>query len=283
MNDYQTARHALGRRLRELRSDAGLSGRSLAEKLGWPPSKVSKLENGRQTATGDDLRSWAAACGAPGAAGELVAQRRAMETHYASWRRQLAAGTRARQRAFGQDETASARIRVFESACVPGLLQTPEYARHMLRRTVELHCAPDGDVEEGVRARIRRQEVLYEPHRRVEVLMWEPALRMLICPEEVMAGQLDRIAGLVGMRSVDIAVVPAGARLRVVPSHGFWIFDDRMVVVETIGAELRLDDPEAVVPYRRVFEALSAAAVREAAAHRLLARIRGDLLRPAGP
>ncbi|MDA2810820.1 helix-turn-helix transcriptional regulator [Nocardiopsis sp. RSe5-2] len=283
MNDYQTARHALGTRLRELRSDAGLSGRSLAGKLGWPPSKVSKLEHGRQTATGDDLRSWAEACGAPGAAGELIAQRRAMETHYASWRRQLAAGTRARQRAFGQDESASARIRVFESACVPGLLQTPEYARHMLRRTVELHRAPDTDVEEGVRARIRRQEVLYEPHRRVEVLMWEPALRMLICPEEVMAGQLDRIAGLVGMRSVDIAVVPAGARLRVVPSHGFWIFDDRMVVVETIGAELRLDDPEAVVPYRTVFEALSAAAVREAAAHRLLARIRGDLLRPAGP
>ncbi|WP_017623150.1 helix-turn-helix domain-containing protein [Nocardiopsis chromatogenes] len=283
MNDYQTARHALGTRLRELRSDAGLSGRSLADLLGWPPSKVSKLENGRQTASGDDLRAWAAACAAPGAAGELIAQRRAMETHYASWRRQLAAGTRARQRAFGQDENASARIRVFESACVPGLLQTPEYARHMLRRTVELHRAPDGDVEEGVRARMRRQEVLYEPHRRFEVLMWEPALRMLICPEEVMAGQLDRIAGMVGMRSVDIAVVPAGARLRVVPSHGFWIFDDRMVVVETIGAELRLDDPEAVVPYRAVFEALSAAAVREAAAHRLLARIRGDLLRTPGP
>ncbi|MDA2804646.1 helix-turn-helix domain-containing protein [Nocardiopsis suaedae] len=283
MNDYQTARHALGARLRELRSDAGMSGRSLADRLGWPPSKVSKLENGRQTASGDDLRAWAAACAAPGAAGELIAQRRAMETHYASWRRQLAAGTRARQRAFGQDETASARIRVFESACVPGLLQTPEYARHMLRRTVELHRAPGGDVEEGVRARIRRQEVLSEPHRRVEVLMWEPALRMLICPEEVMAGQLDRIAGMVGMRSVDIAVVPARARLRVVPSHGFWIFDDRMVVVETIGAELRLDDPEAVVPYRAVFEALSAAAVREAAAHRLLARIRGDLLRPDRP
>lgn len=282
MNDYQTARHALGTRLRELRTEAGLSGRSLAEALDWAPSKVSKLEHGRQTASSADLRCWAAACGTPEAAGELIAQRRAMETHYASWRRQLAAGTRARQRAFGQDESASGRIRVFESACVPGLLQTPEYARHMLRRTVELHRAPDGDVEEGVRARIRRQEVLYRQHHRVEVLLWEPALRMLICPEEVMAGQLDRIAGMVGMRSVDIAIVPTGARVRVVPSHGFWIFDERLVIVETIGAELRLDDPEAVVPYRAVFEALSAAAVREAAAHRLLARIRGDLLRPNG-
>jgi hypothetical protein len=41
------ARDALGKRLRELRTAAGLSGRALAESLSWPPSKVSKLENGR--------------------------------------------------------------------------------------------------------------------------------------------------------------------------------------------------------------------------------------------
>jgi ribosome-binding protein aMBF1 (putative translation factor) len=48
------AQCALGKRLRELRQAAGLSGRQLAESLSWPPSKVSKLENSRQTPTDDD-------------------------------------------------------------------------------------------------------------------------------------------------------------------------------------------------------------------------------------
>ena len=50
-------------RLRELRLSAPagrLTGTVLAERLGWPHSKVYKLEGGRQTATSDDLRAWAA-------------------------------------------------------------------------------------------------------------------------------------------------------------------------------------------------------------------------------
>ncbi|RNL85826.1 Scr1 family TA system antitoxin-like transcriptional regulator [Halostreptopolyspora alba] len=181
MSDYQKARQALGVRLRELRTEAGLSGRELAHRIGWPPSKISKLEHGNQTASSDDLTAWAKGCGAPEVAGELAAHRRAMETHYTSWRRQLATGTRARQQSFGDVEQQSSLIQAFESACVPGLLQTPDYARHMLTRTIELHGAPD-DVEEGVRARVQRQQVLYDPRRHFEVLLWEPALRMLICP-----------------------------------------------------------------------------------------------------
>ena len=52
------ARKALGKRLRELRRAAGLTGRQLADALSWPPSKVSKLENGRQTPSDDDVRAW---------------------------------------------------------------------------------------------------------------------------------------------------------------------------------------------------------------------------------
>ncbi|MFW5420977.1 helix-turn-helix transcriptional regulator [Nocardiopsis sp. CNT-189] len=278
MSDFQTARHALGARLREVRTGAGLSGRALAGALGWAPSKVSKLEHGKQSATAEDLRAWATACGAPAAAEELLAQRREAETHYTSWRRQLAAGTMARQRSFGDIEQASSHIRVFEAACVPGLLQTPDYARHMLGRTVALQGTPD-DVEAGVQARMRRQQILYEPGRRIEVLMWEPALRLLICPVEVMAGQLDRVAGMVGMAGVDIAVVPTGVRVPVVPSHGFWLFDGELVLVETIGAELRLVDSEAIAPYRRTWDELWGVAERGTGAHRLLARLRRELLR----
>ena len=50
--DYQTAREALGARLRELRIEAALEGKNLAGKLGCQPSKVSRLQNGKQTERG---------------------------------------------------------------------------------------------------------------------------------------------------------------------------------------------------------------------------------------
>jgi transcriptional regulator with XRE-family HTH domain len=53
------ARHALGQRLRELRQQAGLTGRQVADSPSWPASKVSRLENGRQTPTDEDVRAWA--------------------------------------------------------------------------------------------------------------------------------------------------------------------------------------------------------------------------------
>jgi len=52
------AREALGHRLRDLRKDAGLTGRQLALAAGWHNSKVSKIEYGRQTPTEDDIRLW---------------------------------------------------------------------------------------------------------------------------------------------------------------------------------------------------------------------------------
>lgn len=55
--DFQLARTSLGARLRELRG--GLTGRDLADRLGWTQSTVSKLETGKQTATAEDLRDWA--------------------------------------------------------------------------------------------------------------------------------------------------------------------------------------------------------------------------------
>ncbi|MBB6173587.1 transcriptional regulator with XRE-family HTH domain [Nocardiopsis mwathae] len=276
MTDYQTARASLGAHLRELRGDAGLSGRALAERLGWHPSKVSKLEHGKQTASAEDLRSWAAACGQPTAANGLLAQRRSLETHYASWRRQLAGGTRAAQRAFAGLEADARRFRIFESMCVPGLLQTPAYARHIMRPGVDLHHAPD-DLEDGVRTRMERQRVLDDRRRSFDIVMWEPALRMRLCPVPVMVEQLDHLSGILRQRPRDIGVIPLGRRLEVRPSHGFWIFDDTRVLVETIGAELSLTDDDAIAPYRRVFTELSHGAARGLAALRIIDRIRRDL------
>ncbi len=49
MTSFQREREALGQRLRALRQDARLTGRQLAESQGWQPSKVSRIESGKQT------------------------------------------------------------------------------------------------------------------------------------------------------------------------------------------------------------------------------------------
>jgi transcriptional regulator with XRE-family HTH domain len=273
VSDYQAARLALGARLRELRADAGLSGKALAAALGWPASKVSKIETGKQTPTPDDLRVWAEGVGTPDVVTELTSRLRTLETQYGAWRRQLAAGVRARQEDWHATESASVEVSCFETAVIPGLLQTAEYARHMFLRTTSLHRTTQ-DIEAGVNARMQRQQALYTPGRTFRFLLWEPALHMLVCPREVMAGQLDRLSGIFGMSTVELGIVPLGADLSVVPTHGFWIFDERLVMVETIGAELRLTDPAELTLYRTVWDELNRVSVTGHDAHRLIGRAR---------
>ncbi|MGW7518379.1 helix-turn-helix domain-containing protein [Streptomyces sp. NPDC054796] len=276
MTDFQTARVALGTRLRELRVESDLLGKELAHRCGWQPSKVSRIETGKQTPSVADLRTWASVLDRDETFEELKGRLRTLETHYASWRRQLAAGTKASQEAWQATEDSVDHVRNFEAAVVPGLLQTAEYARHMLIRTTDLHRTVP-DIDAGVNARLQRQQALYETGRRFEFLLWEPALRMLICPRDVMAGQLDRLAGLIGMSTVSLGIVPLGVALAVVPTHGFWLFDRRLVMVETIGAELRLNEGDEIDLYTTVWNELSDAAAYGSHAHRLLARARAAL------
>lgn len=272
--DFQQARVALGARLRELR--AGMTGRELAQRLGWAGSKVSKLETGRQTASAADLAAWAEATGHPDVAGELVSRLRALESGTRSWRRQLAAGHRPVQETLTVEYRRSRMMRAWQPAMVVGMLQTPEYAREIFSRYSDLQRCPR-DVDDAVRARMRRQEELYDPARRSEIVLWEAALHARVCPPEVLAAQLDRLRGVVGMANVHLGIVPFGARVNIPPANGFWIYDDRLVIVEDWHAELWLDDAENVALYARLWETITAPAVYGAQAQRLITRARAHL------
>ncbi|MDT3396447.1 helix-turn-helix transcriptional regulator [Streptomyces sp. B1866] len=278
--DFQTARIALGARLRELRTEAGLNGKRLAERLGWQPSKVSRLENARQTAAPEDLEAWAHAVGAPAEAEDLKGRLRGLESQHRSWRRQLAGGFRARQELAIAETSKTRTIRAVEIGCIPGLLQTPDYARHMFATYAAFQQTPR-DIEEAVRARIRRQEALYEPGRRFHFLVWEGALRVLVCPPQVMVAQLDRLLSVIGMDTVEFGVIPFAARLRLAPDHGFWIYDDRFVTVETINTEMWLDSPDDIALYVRAWEWMAESAVYGHQAHRLITRARAALDAPS--
>jgi transcriptional regulator with XRE-family HTH domain len=85
---------ALGLRLRNLRKDAGLTGRELAAATGWHFTRISKLEHGAQAPTDRDIRAWCAACGAGDQAADLIAQARAIESMYVEFRRRARSGVK---------------------------------------------------------------------------------------------------------------------------------------------------------------------------------------------
>jgi transcriptional regulator with XRE-family HTH domain len=269
--DFQQAREALGRRLRELR--AGATQRELAALLGWPQAKVSKLETGRQTATPEDLKAWATATNHTAITEELLSRLQGLETHTRSWRRQLRAGHRPVQDALLVEYERSTTLRAWQGSMVVGLLQTPDYARHVFSRFAELHNAPR-DLEEAVRARMRRQELLYQPGRTFHVLMWQAALHAGVAPPDVVAAQLDRLASVIGLDTVRLGIIPYGAQVGVPPGNGFWLYDERLAIVEEWHAELWLDDADSLALYGRVWETLNQSAVYGTQARRLIARAR---------
>ncbi|MER5227464.1 helix-turn-helix domain-containing protein [Streptomyces flaveus] len=277
--DYQQAREALGVRLRELRlsaPDGRLTGSGLARRLGWPQPKISKLENGKQTATPEDLRAWAEGTGQPDAYDELLARLRGFESHIRSWRRQLASGHKPVQDIHLVAHSDASVFRGWESSMVMGILQTPDYARHIFTRYAELQQSPR-DTEEAVRSRIKRQDALYDPAKRFHLIMWEAALRALICPPSVLAAQLDRLAGVVGLDTVELGIIPFSASLKIPPATAFWMYDDSRVIVETWHSELWIEDEAGVSTYLRTWNTLKESAVYGADAHRAISAARRTL------
>ncbi|AYN40766.1 XRE family transcriptional regulator [Streptomyces dangxiongensis] len=277
--DYQRARAELGHRLRELRvesPDGRLTGTELAQRLRWPQSKVSKLENGRQTPTDDDLRAWTDAVGQSAAFDELRARLRGFESHIRSWQRQLAAGHRPVQETWNALVAESRVLHMWENNAVSGMLQTAEYARCIFERYTDLRSSPR-DMEEAVRARMKRQDWLYRPGRRLNLLMWEGALRARVCPAEVLVAQLDRLSGVVGMDTVRLGILPLDAELRIPPGNPFSVLDERLVVVEDWHAELWLDEAETIALYRRVWDTFAESAVFGTEAQQVIARVRRSI------
>jgi hypothetical protein len=192
-----------------------------------------------------------------------------MRFEYATWKHQLRSGTARRQRANLPLEANSALVRVFVPDMVPGLLQTAEYARHVFARLVNLHGVLN-DIEEGVRTRMRRQQALYDPAKRFQFLLTEAVLHRRICPPAVQRGQLDRLLAAAGMDTISLAIIPFTATLPVVPSHAFTMFDDTLVLVETIGSELAFRATEEKALYAEVFGRLWSVGVQNTDATNLI-------------
>ncbi len=274
------ARNALGKRLRELRQQAELTGKQLAELLSWPPSKVSKLENGRQTPTDDDILAWTRATGRKGEAAALLASLHTLEVQHAEWQRLLKGGMRVHQVELAEQDQKAKLYRVFESAAIPGVLQTPEYARARFAQAVMVHKTPN-DINEAVRARMQRQEMLYRPDKRFHFVLTEATLRYRLCSIDAMLAQLDRLVSLSSLRNLRLGIIRFKTQYVADPRHGFWLLDDEQVRVETFSAELNLRQPREIEFYGRIFEQLAAVASYGGSARAVITKVMDDLAEEA--
>ncbi|NRQ38075.1 helix-turn-helix domain-containing protein [Nonomuraea sp. NN258] len=254
MTSFQQARIDLGAQLRQLREAAHLSGKELAERLRWQASKVSRLENARQTATEDDVVVWAQAVRAPSEiTDDLIRQAIALLERHDDWKQRHRSGLAALQEDIRDLEARTKLFRVFEPGIVVGLLQTSEYARHVFRKVKRLYSAAD-QIDAAVRVRMQRQEILYDRTRTFRFVVSESALRTRLAPADVMRGQLDRLLAVSTLPNVDFGVIPFGAELPSAPINGFWIYNEALVGVATMTKDLVLRDPDDIAFYVRAFD-----------------------------
>lgn len=271
-SDYQQARQALGTGVRQLRKQAGLTGKQLAEQLGWSQPKVSRIERGQRTPSEEDLLAFARAVAAPAeVADELLARVRTIHSVYAAWRRQLGTGATTGQLDILEVEAQAQHVRAFEPSAIPGILQIDGYARQVFSDVAALYDLPD-DVDEATRVRLLRQQHLHDPGKRFAFVIGEPALHYRLCPPAVMRAQLDLVRALSNLETMEIGILPITAKLSFMPLHGFWIYDDELVVVETVSTEVQVREQSEVALYVQVFEQLRSAAHKGDAARELLSR-----------
>ncbi|MFI1835969.1 helix-turn-helix domain-containing protein [Streptomyces olivaceoviridis] len=264
------ARKALGQRLREIRKEAGLTARALAEREGWHESKCSRIEHGRTLPSDGDIRAYTLHCGAQDQTADLIATARGIEGAYVQWRRMERAGLKRVQQSVAPLFERTRRFRVYQSWVIPGLLQSAAYTRAVLSTVAHLRDVPD-DIEDAVAVRMDRQRILHSGDHRFAMLVEEWVLRTVIGDSDTMAGALGHLISVASLPSVSLGVIPLGTpRGAGWPVESFTIYDDAQVNVELVSAHLTVTQPGEIAEYVRAFAELSTIAVYGAQARTLI-------------
>jgi transcriptional regulator with XRE-family HTH domain len=277
----------LGAELRRLRRRESLTLEQVCARLGWAStSKLSRIELGQSRPdladvldlldvyeVSSDLRT------------ELIVIARDA-ANGRGWSKALGEMGE-RQRAYAELEAGAARIVDYQPAVVPGLLQTPAYAR--LRVTAGSLLCDGVDVEADVRARALRQEVL----RRPDPPQYTALLDERVCepggaPPDVWRDQLRQLLTLAELPHVTLRLLSRGGAPSggVHPLAAFSYYahpdpaDPRTVLVETLTADLRLVAEADITRYERLIDWLLAAALSGEKTAELLAQRLGSALVP---
>ncbi|MCJ1675934.1 helix-turn-helix domain-containing protein [Streptomyces sp. APSN-46.1] len=270
-------RRKLGEELRALRDRSGLTSGEAARIVGWHQSKISRIETGRSGVKPEDIRSLLDAYG-----DVVSAQQRALlEALSASaagpgpgddtgrgreWWHDYRGLLPQEYRDFISLEAGARSARTVELSVVPGLLQTPDYARAVTRAA--LGGLPEPKVDALVEVRLARQSVLRaDPPLNLSAVLDEAVLRRQIGGPGVMAEQLRHLAAVAQLPQVCLQVLPfsVGGHLGLTGPFVIFSFPDiadlDVVVLDHLTSSLYLERKEDLEAYGAAFRAIQAHAL----------------------
>ncbi|MEV5413229.1 helix-turn-helix transcriptional regulator [Thermopolyspora sp. NPDC052614] len=253
----------LGHEMRRLREAAGKSIHETSAELEWSTSKISRLENGLTKRP--DVQNIRVLCAAYGVTdSELIedlvklardARQRGWWTKYQDIFRSTYVGL----------EAEASAISTFELALIPGLLQTTDYMREVMRACM---VRDPVEVERRVEARLERQALLTQPDPpRLRAIIDESALLRPVGSPDVHKRQLRKLMETESLEHVKMQILPfsAGAHAGMTGSFVILAFPeaaDRSVVYqETATDSLFLEQQDQINRYELLFEHLCASAL----------------------
>jgi len=266
-NGPAVRRRKLGAELRAQRSRAGLTSGEAAALVGWHQSKVSRIETGSSGVKPADVRLLLDAYRVEDPElRELLLVLAGSESSTSgggrqNWWHAYRGVLPPTYRDFISLESQASGMRTLETSVVPGLLQTPEYARAVTRAAVG--SLEDTKLDTLVEVRLARQDVLRSnPPLELTALLDEAVLRREVGGPAVMTRQLKRLLDAAQLPQVRLQVLPFAAGAHIGITGPFVIFsfpirsDLDVVVLDHLTSSLYLERKEDLQAYSEAFNAL---------------------------
>jgi transcriptional regulator with XRE-family HTH domain len=271
-------RMMVGAQLRRLRNANGISREQAAEAIRASAWKIHRLENGqvsfKERDVVDLLRLYGVAD--PGEVAAFVILARG--ANQPGWWHQYNDLLPQWFRAYVDLESTAVMIRSYEAQFVPGLLQTEEYMRAVIRGA---HLDESSEeVERRIALRMARQVLLTQEHApRLWAVVDEGALRRPVGGPDVLRVQLERLIEAAELPNVRLQVLPfaAGAHPAMVGAFSILRFPEPelpdVVYLEHLTNALYLEKREDVEEYLHVIDTICLRAARPDRTIEILGRI----------
>lgn len=259
-------RRQLGRYLRELRQQSGMTIAEVARRIERGATTLQRLETGQA----DRIRLWdiEALCQVLGASETETAALKglAQQGNTKSWWHEYGDLIPANFDVYMGLESAAESLTSFQEL-VPGLAQTPEYARALIRSGKP--GEPDSEISRRVEMRMHRQVLITRRAQpvKLDVILDEAVLHRVIGNPKIMAAQLRHLADLSTRPNITIRVLPYSAGIPLGDLTGpFTIVDFEtddgqsgeppVVYVESYTGAMYFDDRDNVDRYRTAHEGM---------------------------
>jgi transcriptional regulator with XRE-family HTH domain len=276
-------RRRLAAELHACRERAGLTIDDVAQRLEWSAAKISRIENARVRVLARDvkhlLRIYRVKEGSPD---WDILVTLAREAHQKGWWDPYGDAMGESFRTYVGLEASAATVRTYESECVPGLLQTEDYARAIIRSA--LSAKTDDAIDKNVAVRMARQSLLTQDQ---PPALWavvnEAAIRSLVGGAAVMRAQLDRLLQASHQPNVTLQVMPLSTGAHPGMAGAFTILsfaepaDPDVIYVNYSSGSLFLEKPEELSRCALIFNHLRAVALSMGQSRDIIARIRTEL------